>query len=418
MTDLVLDASQLRAVDLICTAQIGVVTGGPGTGKTTCTRTALDRLDEAGVVYELASPTGKASRRMVEATGRPAMTVHRLLEWFPREQRFLRDENNPIDADVVIVDEASMLDIKLMDSLSSAIQGDTRLVLIGDQDQLPPVGSGAVLADLIRAGTVPVARLTTLHRAAQESWVCSQSREILAGRMPDLRERADFLFIEREERDAAAQALVDFVVRELPGRGVDPSDIQVLVPQNVGKAGSDILNARLQDILNGGNLHGASWKAGGQRIARGDRVIQTKNVYTDDGSGDVMNGETGTVLRVDVRELDVRFDDGRTVTYDRDKAEKLRLAYALSTHKSQGSEFAWVVVLVHSTHTQMLSRNLLYTAITRAKKGVVIVGDRVGLERAVKNERDARRNTGLADRLREGAGERSDRGDREGSEAA
>jgi exodeoxyribonuclease V alpha subunit len=395
---LLLDPSQELAVDLMCSAPLGVVTGGPGTGKTTCMRTALDRLDEAGLTYALGSATGKASRRMTEATGRPALTLHRLLEWTPREQRFSRSAAYPIDEDVVIVDEASMLDVKLACSLLDAIQGRTRLVLVGDQDQLPPVGAGAVLADLIASGRVPVARLTTLHRAAQESWVCSQAPVILSGRVPDLRERPDFLFVEEADRDAAVQALVDVVVRRLPARGVAPEAIQVLVPQNVGRAGADVLNTQLQALLNraGG---GEKWKLGGQAIGRGDRVIQTKNVYTADGAGDVMNGETGTVTRVEGRELDVRFDDGRTVLYDRDRAEKLRLSYALSTHKSQGSEFAWVVVLVHSTHTQMLSRNLLYTAITRAKKGVVIVGDRTGVERAVKNARDMKRNTGLVDRL-------------------
>lgn len=393
--------------------RVSVITGGPGTGKTSSLKALLDRVDGLPEPWTVAlgSATGKASRRMSEATGRPAFTVHRLLEWFPREQRFLRNEDNPLDEDLVVIDEASMLGIKLGDSLLRAIGPTTRLLLMGDAAQLPPVEAGALFADLIASDRVPVARLTTLHRAALESWVATQAPVILAGRAPDLRERADFLFVEQADRDKAVAALVDIVVRELPARGIASQDIQVLVPQNVGKAGADILNKRLQDILNGGNLHGASWKIGGQTIARGDRVIQTKNVYTDDGSGDVMNGETGTVLSVDPRDLDVRFDDGRTITYGRDKAEKLRLAYALSTHKSQGSEFAWVVVLVHSTHTQMLSRNLLYTAITRAKKGVVLVGDRVGIERAVKNARDSRRNTGLADRLRESAGQ-------EGSEAA
>jgi exodeoxyribonuclease V alpha subunit len=398
-----LDPSQEHAVELVCTAGIGIVTGGPGTGKTTSLRAALDRLDAEGSSYLLCSPTGKASRRMREATGRDAMTVHRALEWYPRERKFLRDARNPVEEDVVIVDEASMLDVELANALCEAVQGSTRLILIGDADQLPSVGPGRVFGDLIASTKCPVARLTTLHRAAAESWVCSQAPAILAGAVPDLKERRDFWHVERENRDEAAEALVQVVTVGLPALGVPFEAIQTLIPQNIGPAGADSLNRRLQAILNPHRHDGSpGWKVGGeQHLHVGDRVIQTKNVYEP---SEVMNGETGTVENVSPEgpdaELVVRFDD-RAVSYDGDRAKKLRLAYALSVHKSQGSEWPWVVVLVHSTHTRMLDRSLLYTAVTRAKTGVVIVGDRAGIERAVANVSSTRRNTGLVDRLRE-----------------
>lgn len=396
-----LDASQLAAVELVCSAGFGIVTGGPGTGKTTSLRAALDRLDAEGATYALCSPTGKAARRMHEATGREAMTVHRALEWIPRLKRFMRGPDLPMDEDLVVVDESSMLDVELADALCSAVQGDTRLVLVGDADQLPSVGPGKVFADLIASGAVPVARLTTLHRAAAESWVCSQAPVILAGEMPDLRTRPDFWHSCHEDRDTAREALVELVTRGLPGLGIARSDVQTLVPMNVGPAGAAVLNTRLQSILNTTSAPGSGWKVGdGQELRAGDRVIQTKNDY-DRG---VMNGECGLVEAIGQDGLFVRFDgmrdDAAPIEYDKDRAGKLRLAYALSVHKSQGSEWPWVVVFVHSTHTRMLDRSLLYTAVTRAKKGVVIVGDRVGLERAVRSVDSAKRNTGLVDRLR------------------
>jgi exodeoxyribonuclease V alpha subunit len=398
-----LDPSQEHAVDLICSAGFGIVTGGPGTGKSTCLSAALDRLDARGETYLLAASTGKASRRMRECTGRAAWTVHRALEYFPRAQRFLRDAQNPIDEDVMIIDEASMIDIELADAVCRAVQRDTRLILIGDDAQLPSVGPGRVFADLIASTKCPIARLTTLHRAAAASWVATQAPAILAGAVPDLKERRDFWHVERENRDETAEALVQVVTVGLPALGVPFEAIQVLVPQNIGPAGADSLNRRLQAILNPHRHDGSpGWKVGGeQHLHVGDRVIQTKNVYEP---CEVMNGETGLVENVSPEgpdaELVVRFDD-RAVSYDGDRAKKLRLAYALSVHKSQGSEWPWVVVLVHSTHTRMLDRSLLYTAVTRAKTGVVIVGDRTGIERAVANVSSTRRNTGLVDRLRE-----------------
>ena len=422
-----LDASQQAAVSLMLSAPICAITGGPGTGKSTTTRTALDLLDARNTSYLLASPTGKASRRLEEVTGRTATTIHRLLGYGLGSQggasgRFLFGEGNPVEADVVIVDEASMIDIHLARALIEAVQPPSRLIFVGDADQLPSVGEGAFLRDLIASDACPVARLTTLHRAAAESWVCSQAPRILAGRLPDLADRLDFRWIEREGRADAVSALVDLVTSPArlddlePGLGVDAAKaLQVLVPQTVGPAGTKVLNRRLQSIVNpftGASGSANQWRLGGDdaafdvRIA--DRVIQTRNDYSlADGAG-VMNGEVGTVTSVDKDKLCVRFDGSATdappVAYDRAAANGLQLAYALTVHKYQGSEVPWAVVFCHSTHSRMLERTLLYTAVTRARCGVVLVGDRVGLERAVKNAQSKKRNTGLAERLREGLG--------------
>lgn len=391
-----LDPSQERAVDLVCSARFGVVTGGPGTGKTTSLRAALDRLDAAGVTYALAAPTGKAARRMSEATGRAAGTVHRLLEYWPG-RGFMRNERAPLDVDLVVVDEASMLDVELARALLDAVREQTRCILVGDANQLPSVGPGRVFGDLIDSRCVPVARLTTLHRAAQERWVASQAPVILAGKVPDLREREDFVFVEREDRAEAFESVVDFAVQV--------EGAQVLVPQNVGPAGADLLNAAIREQVNPWRGGDQVFEIGGRsRCWRGDRVIQTRNDY----AREVMNGEVGEVEGAAGDELAVRFDrtetdEGRLVLYDREAARQLRLAYALTVHKSQGSEWPWVIVLCHSTHSRMLERTLLYTAITRASHGVVLIGDRKGIERAVRQENAGKRNTGLVERLMEAA---------------
>lgn len=424
---MILDPSQQAAVELMLSAPIGVVTGGPGTGKTTITRAALDRMDARGESYLLAAPTGKAARRMEEATGRKASTIHRLLGYGLGSHHadgfgggFLYGVDEPLEANVIVIDEASMIDIELAQALLEAVHAPSRILFVGDAAQLPSVGPGRVLCDLIESGEVPVARLTKVHRAAAESWVCSQAPEVLAGQIPDLGARADFHWLERDIRDHAVDAVVGLVagggpyyrgpsLREL---GVeDRADVQVLVPQNVGRAGTGVLNRRLQALLNPAKGRDG-WRVGGKskggvggdqdddgtvEIRIGDRVIQTRNDYLLD----VMNGEVGVVEALTQGELVVRFDEERRVSYSRDSASALRLAYALTVHKYQGSEVPWAVVLCHSTHTRMLTRQLLYTAITRAKKGVVLVGDRLGIERAVKNERDRKRYTGLVDRLRE-----------------
>ena len=447
MSEIRPDPSQEAAIDLICEARIGVVTGGPGVGKTSCLKWALDRLDERGITYRLAAPTGKAARRMREATGRAASTVHRLLEFGPDELTgelgFRRNARNPVSADLVVVDESSMLDVRLADALTAAIdQSRTRLVLVGDANQLPSVGPGRVFGDIIAAGTVPVAKLTTLHRAAAETWVCSQAPVILSGHVPDLSARRDFLWTGRADRSQALEALLEVVFRELPARGAAPGDIQVLIPMRVGPAGCALANKRLQALLNPErDSDPQPWVVGTGDDARTlrirDRVIQTRNDY----QLEVANGEVGEVEAIhheptpcpdcggtglldapdweDVPKcqpcggkgkrppcLVVRYPDDagdRRVTYGKGDVYALDLAYALTVHKSQGSQWPWVVMLCHSTHTRMLTRQLLYTGITRAQKGVALIGDLKGIGAAVKNVADAQRNTWLAQELREGA---------------
>lgn len=385
-----LDASQLRAVDLMCTARVGVITGGPGTGKTTTTRAALDRMDAAGERYLLAAPTGKAARRMSEATGRTASTIHRLLA-YGLGSPWGRCAHNPLEAECVIVDESSMVDVELAAALLDAIDPETtRLIWVGDRNQLPSVGPGRVFADVIDSGRVPVAELTTLHRAAAESWVCGQAPVVLAGKRPDLTTRADFQWSPAPSAHAAAQAALSWA-RQLGA--------QVLAPQRTTDCGTSALNRIMQAAMNPPRQGELVFKVkGGEdavELRVGDRVIQTRNDYEIG----VMNGECGVVVAVQPGGVLVDIEGTGEVTFTGLAAHRLQLAYALTIHKSQGSEWPWVVVLCHSSHSYMLSRALIYTAITRAKQGVVLVGDDTGLERALGNTKDSRRNTTLAARI-------------------
>lgn len=382
-----LDPSQQRAVDLLCMASFGVVTGGPGTGKTTCLRAALDRMDLAGETYRLASPTGKAAKRMTEATGRSASTIHRLLEWMP--DGFQRNQYNPLDCGAVIIDEASMADTELAAALVDALEPSTRLVLVGDANQLPSVGPGRVLADLVESELVPVARLTQVHRAAAESWVCRNAPRVLSGEPLELDTTADFRFVEVDDAASVARAVADLVtLPELAGA-------QVLSPQRTTACGVEALNALLQQRLNPERDQAEQWTVGERAIRLGDQVIQCVNDY----KLEVFNGEVGTVIAVDASVLMVDFGD-RWVEYSRGQALNLQLAYALTTHKFQGSETPWAVCVVHSAHSYMLTRQLFYTAITRAKKGVILIGDRKGIAVATSDRRPPKRNTSLIPRMR------------------
>lgn len=385
-----LDPSQLLAVRLMVEARFACVTGGAGVGKTTCLSFALAEIEAKGLPVELAAPTGKAAKRMTEATKHPAQTIHRLLEWRNGPQR---NRHFPIDAAVVIIDEASMLDILLMQMLLDAIDpAQTRLILIGDANQLPPVGPGCPFGELCESGLVPVARLTKLHRAAELSWINQASQCVLQRKLPDLEtERDDFRFINVASAADIAPAITDLFTRAT----VD--DLQVLIPQNPRSGGVTEANLALQSRINPPREGETHYRRRDQTELRiHDRVIQTKNDY----QLQVFNGEVGTVVDVATDKVVVHFQDRDEVPYTLQQAGGLQLAYALTVHKMQGSEFPWICFVCHSTHTHLLSPQLIYTAITRGKKGVIIVGDAKGMQQGLRMKNPPRRNSGLVDRLR------------------
>ncbi|HYW83250.1 MAG TPA: AAA family ATPase, partial [Spirochaetia bacterium] len=393
-----LSALQQEAVRAALADKILVITGGPGTGKTTLITTIVRILSRRGLRVALCAPTGRAAKRMAEATGREARTIHRLLEWSPKTGGFTRDENAPLACDALILDEASMVDIVLFSRLVAAVPPSSRLIMVGDSDQLPSVGPGNVLADLISSAVVPVSRLTEIFRQAGESSIVVNAHRINAGHMPTPAgtDEGDFFFIERDEPDAVVSVVRDLVTTRIPRRfRLDPrQDIQVLTPMRKGVLGSVNLNKELQALLNPG---GPSLSRGGMELRAGDRVIQMRNNYAQG----VFNGDVGAVMEVNesARTATVSYDE-RSVQYESADLDQLSLAYACSIHKSQGSEFPAVVIVLHTQHYVLLKRALLYTAVTRARKLAVIVGSRRALAIAVKNVGTTERCTRLAARLR------------------
>ncbi len=392
-----LHTSQIEAIRAGVTSKVLVITGGPGTGKTTIIRALVTLHEMGGRRVLLAAPTGRAAKRMSELAGSEAKTIHRLLEFSPQDGVFRRNSSNPLDADVVIVDEASMLDISLAASLLEAIPEEAGVIFVGDVDQLPPVGPGNFLNDIIAAGTVPVCRLTRIFRQDAGSEIVENAHRINAGEFPVLGKRAgEFFLIEKEHPADVAETIVDICSRRLPGKyGFDSrADIQVLSPMYKGEAGATSLNARLQHAI---NPLGARF--GETRFRVGDKVMQLRNNYDKM----VFNGDLGEVLDFDVEEdkLIIRFD--YEIAYDRFELDEIALAYAITVHKSQGSEFRCIVMPVITQHYIMLHRNLLYTAVTRARDLVVLVGTRKALALAVRNVRADKRLSSLADRLREAA---------------
>ena len=380
------------------THPVSILTGGPGTGKTTCLKALITTL-EAHIKYALASPTGRAAKRLSEATGHPASTIHRLLEFSPVEG-FKHNDENPLDLDFLVVDEASMLDLLLTNHLLKAVRPGTHVLFVGDVDQLPSVGAGDVLRDLIDSGVAPVTRLNTIFRQAADSKIITNAHLINQGKFPDFSKggRGDFFLFPAEDAAAAADWIVEIVTERIPQKfGFDPvHDIQVLAPIYRGPAGVIALNERLQEKLNPPANSKAERTLFGTIFRLGDKVMQTQNNYDKD----VYNGDIGFIHSMDVIEQTLTVDfDGRSVTYDWSEADQLTLAYVVSVHKAQGSEFPVVVMPVVTQHYTMLQRNLLYTAITRARKLCVLAGSRRAISMAVRNNKVAQRFTALEWRL-------------------
>ncbi len=395
-----LTEQQRGAVRQALSSKVTILTGGPGTGKTFTMKTVIAALQRTGHSFLLCSPTGRAAKRLSEATGQPAQTIHRLLGYSPAEG-FARNEENPLDADMIIVDEASMIDLSLFYHLLKAIAPETHLLLVGDADQLPSVGAGDVLRDLIRSGTIPVTRLETIFRQEGGSLIIRNAHRINHGEQPDTRnEGEDFFFFGAEDPESAAALVVDIVRNRLPERfGFDPlEDVQVLAPMHRGVVGVAALNQALQEALNPRGRPAERWIMG--RLFRvGDKVMQVRNNYDKE----VFNGDIGRVQAIDFDEqsLIVRMED-RLVTYDWSECDELVHAYAISVHKSQGSEYPVVVMPILTQHYMMLQRNLLYTAVTRARRMVVLVGTRKAIAIAVRNDKIAQRYSALAWRLGRG----------------
>ncbi|HRC55502.1 MAG: ATP-dependent RecD-like DNA helicase [Myxococcales bacterium] len=408
VTAMELAPQQRHAVRAALQDKCVVITGGPGVGKTTIVRAIshLSRLGRRKVA--LAAPTGRAAKRLAEATGLEAMTIHRLLEYQPQTQTFGRGKLTPLEADLIVVDEASMIDLTIFHALLLAVRPAAQLVLVGDIDQLPSVGAGAVLGDVISSEAATVIRLTEIFRQAAESRIVVSAHQINAGALPDLSppaagttETSDFYFISREEPQAARATVVELVAERIPARfGLDPfSAVQVLTPMHRGELGTQALNAALQARLNPAAEDRPELTRGERVFRLGDKVMQLRNDY-DRG---VYNGDIGVVSAV-VRDDDmlrVDFGDTRIAEYERAELDQLVLAYAVSVHKSQGSEYPAVVIPVATQHYMMLQRSLLYTAVTRGKRLVVLVGSKKAVGMAVRNAAARQRFTYLAERLRQ-----------------
>lgn len=407
------DEVQLQAILTAVTSKILILTGGPGTGKTTTTQGIISAFREAGAKVLLAAPTGRAAKRLSETTGMEAKTIHRLLEVKPPEG-YQRNADNPLEGDVLIVDESSMIDIMLMYNLLKAVPDRMTLILVGDVDQLPSVGAGNVLRNLIDSGCFPVIRLNRIFRQAQTSRIVTNAHRINAGQMPDLSNgrNTDFFFVDVEKAvrekgqdpgeatavsEQATEEILRLVREKLPHYyRLRPRDIQVLTPMQRGTAGAANLNLLLQAAVNPG---GEGLRRGGVEFRKNDKVMQICNNYEKE----VFNGDIGFIQAVDLedRSLTVSFD-GRPVKYDVTELDELVLAYATTVHKSQGSEYPVVVMPVVMSHYVMLQRNLIYTGVTRAKKGMILVGTKKALSCAVRNVSVRKRNTLLAKRLKDG----------------
>jgi exodeoxyribonuclease V alpha subunit len=396
-----LAVAQREAIRQATTQKVLVITGGPGVGKSTIVRGILDIFAAKGLRCGLCAPTGRAAKRLAETTGREAKTIHRLLEFEPGLGGFKRVRENPLDVDLLVVDEVSMVDVVLMNQLLRAVPPWACLVLVGDVDQLPSVGPGTVLADIIASRIVPVVRLTEIFRQAGQSWIVRAAHHVNRGELPESAPvgQGDFYFVEASTPETILERIITLVRERIPARfGLDPfRDVQVLTPMNRSELGARNLNTRLQEVLNPSQA-GPEVQRYGWTFRLGDKVLQTVNDYQKE----VFNGDIGRVTDIDLedQELTVTYE-GRPVLYDFGELDELVLAYGMSIHRSQGSEYPAVVIPLHTQHYLMLQRNLLYTGITRGKQLVVVVGSRKALATAVQRQDTARRYSALCRRLQE-----------------
>ena len=398
-TGLSLSESQREAVLLALSSKMVVITGGPGVGKTTLVNSILLIIRAKNLIVTLCAPTGRAAKRLAESTGLEAKTIHRLLEFDPKSFGFKRNRENPLETDLVVIDESSMVDIVLMNKLLGAIPDRTAIMIVGDVDQLPSVGPGSVLGDIIDSDRVPTVRLTEIFRQAASSRIIVNAHRINKGEMPlksEGPELSDFYFIPAETPEQIHEILLQVVTKRIPSRfGLHPvRDVQVLTPMNRGGLGAHSLNAELQKTLN--EKGEPKVTRFGTTFAPGDKVIQTVNNYDKE----VFNGDIGQITEIDIEEglLNVEYD-GKTVEYEFGELDEVSLAYATSIHKSQGSEYPAVVIPLAMQHYTLLERNLIYTAVTRGKKLVTIIGQPKALAMAVKNQKSNRRLTKLANRI-------------------
>ena len=397
---------QRKAVELALRERVLIITGGPGVGKTTILRSVLMILRAKKVAPILCAPTGRAAKRMSESTGLEASTIHRLLEFKGHSGKFSHDENNPVEGDLFIVDEASMIDTQLMSSFLRALPKNAHLILVGDVDQLPSVGPGSVLSDMINSNELPVARLNEIFRQSSESRIITAAHEINEGILPiELTKSAkndpksDFFFISSDEPEKTSETIANIVSRRIPENlGLDPvNDIQVITPMHRGSLGTQALNRKLQDSLNPANESTFEIERFGARYRVGDKVIQTRNNYDKE----TLNGDIGKVIEIstDPGKIIIQFSGQRTVSYEPGELDEISPAFAITVHKSQGSEFPCVVIPVSTQHFLLLQRNLLYTAITRGSQVVVLVGQKKAAAMAIKNIDTKERHRGLLQRL-------------------